>query len=58
MNNETKANVVRLNLIAAKATQLAHDVEHGKLWPGQLYEGLRDMNEQLALLTRNTTPRD
>lgn len=39
---------LRLELIAAKAKQLAADVKNGKLWPGDLSAGLHDIHEQLA----------
>jgi hypothetical protein len=38
---------LRLELIAAKAKQLATDSERGKLWPGDLSRGLREIAEQL-----------
>lgn len=42
---------LRLELIAAKAKQLAEDVKAGKLWPGQLTAGLREVREQLDRAT-------
>lgn len=38
---------MRLELIAAKARQLATDVKYGKLWPGDLSRGLSEIQEQL-----------
>lgn len=34
---------LRLELIAAKAKQLATDNERGKLWPGELIRGLGEL---------------
>ena len=39
--------VTRLELIAAKAKQLAEDLKHGKLWPGDLAKGAGEIGEQL-----------
>ena len=41
-------NVTYLNLIAAKAKQLAEDLENGKLWDGELATGIKDIAEQLS----------
>ena len=49
---------MRLELIAAKATQLAHDVKNGRLWPGELGSGLAEIGEQLhaaGQLVKRTT---
>lgn len=45
--------VTRLQLIAAVAKQLASDVERGKLWPGQLDEGLAQIRNQVSQLSEN-----
>lgn len=47
MSNKDE-NVMRLQLIAAKAKQLASDVEHGRLWEGDLTQGLDEIREQLS----------
>lgn len=38
---------IHLDVIAAKAKQLAEDVRAGRLWPGQLSEGLKEIRQQL-----------
>jgi hypothetical protein len=38
---------LRLQLVSAKARQLAQDLERGRLWDGELARGLREINEQL-----------
>lgn len=38
---------VYLDLIAAKAKQLAEDYKRGKLWEGDLTDGLSDVRETL-----------
>ena len=38
---------LRLDLIAAKARQLASDVRTGRLWEGDLARGLSEIREQL-----------
>jgi hypothetical protein len=43
----TETNVLYLELVAAKAKQLAHDVKNGKLWPGDLSNGLSEIFETL-----------
>ncbi len=45
--------VYRLELIAAKAKQLAEDMKHGRLWPGDLSKGISELLEQLAAIQRN-----
>ncbi len=45
MSSET--NALYLELVAAKAKQLAHDVKNGKLWPGDLNKGLSEIWENL-----------
>lgn len=39
--------VMRLELAAAKAKQLAEDLKHGRLWEGDLSRGIGEINEQL-----------
>lgn len=41
--------VARLEMVAAKAKQLALDLSAGRLWPGQLQDGLADIAEQVKL---------
>lgn len=41
---------VRLELIAAKARQLAEDHKHGRLWPNDLNKGLSELEEQIRLV--------
>lgn len=48
MSNES--DVMRLQLIAAKAKQLASDLEGNRLWAGQLDEGLSEIRQQLSQL--------
>lgn len=40
----------RLDLIAAQAAVLASDYRNGKLWPGQLEQGLGEIGKQIAML--------
>ncbi len=42
----------RLELIAAKARQLADDYKAGSLWPGDLARGLGEIGEQLDAIYR------
>jgi hypothetical protein len=51
MNSDT---TLRLELIAAKAKQLAVDLEHGKLWPGDLSRGLQEISEQLSRVQQDS----
>lgn len=44
---------MRLEVVAAKAAQLAHDLRAGALWPGELSEGLGDIREQLDKVKEN-----
>lgn len=39
--------VLALRLISAKAQQLAHDLERGRLWEGQLAAGIDEIRSQL-----------
>ena len=48
----------RLELIAAKAKQMAEDHKAGRMWPGDLARGLRELNEQLAALWNTQEARD
>lgn len=41
------AVAMRLELIACKAKQLSHDVKNGKLWEGELGQGLSEIRNQL-----------
>lgn len=41
---------MRLDLIAARAAQLASDVRSGRLWGGDLSKGLQDIHEQMRHL--------
>lgn len=41
MTNQTKA--MYLDLVAAKATQLAYDLRSNKLWPGDLDKGIGEI---------------
>jgi hypothetical protein len=49
MNMEMAA--VRLELVAAKAKQLAEDLKNGRLWEGDLSRGIREIHEQLSQVT-------
>lgn len=44
--------VICLRLIAAKAEQLSQDVANGKLWPGELKDGLAEISHQLERATK------
>lgn len=44
---------MRLEVVAAKAAQLAHDLRAGALWPGELSNGLSDIREQLDKVKEN-----
>lgn len=46
--SKSSDNAMRLDLIAAKAKQLAEDVRNGRLWEGQLSEGLSELQQQLS----------
>lgn len=48
MSEQGEQNAMRLEVIAAKAKQLAYDCRHGKLWKGDLARGLTDIHEQLS----------
>jgi hypothetical protein len=48
------ALVASLRIIAAKAEQLAQDVERGKLWDGDLSKGLAEISEQLERARKET----
>ena len=48
MNEDKMVAVMALKLIAAKAQKLAHDLENGKLWEGQLADGISEIRGQLA----------
>ena len=39
--------VMALKLVAAKAEKLAHDLEKGRLWPGDLRDGIAEIAKQL-----------
>lgn len=43
----TETNVLYLELVAAKAKQLAHDLKNGKLWDGDLGRGVDELFETL-----------
>lgn len=51
MNTEIS---IRLELIAAKAKQLAEDYKNGKLWEGELGKGLSEIDSQLRLLLQQS----
>lgn len=42
----------RLDLIAAKARQLADDYKGGNLWPGDLARGLNEIDTQIEAIRR------
>jgi hypothetical protein len=48
MNVDTEIVSMRLELIAAKAKQLASDVKNHKLWEGDLQKGICELQEQLT----------
>lgn len=39
--------VMALRVIAATAQKLAHDLEHGRLWDGELSRGLSEIQAQM-----------
>jgi hypothetical protein len=43
---------IRLELIAAKAKQLAADNGNNRIWPDDLVKGLNEVQEQLTLAIR------
>lgn len=47
---------VALKLISAKAQQLEQDVEKHRLWPGQLEEGLQDIERQIQRVRAQRLP--
>lgn len=49
--------VTRLELVAAKAKQLAEDAKIGSLWDGDLQRGVGEMLGQLNTLMRETEPK-
>lgn len=44
---------MRLELIAAKAKQLAEDHKANRMWPGDLAAGLREISKQLSEVERS-----
>ena len=46
---------MRVELIAAKAKQLAHDVKNGRLWEGELSSGLGEISQQLQITLREAS---
>lgn len=48
---------MRLDLIAAKAKQLAEDARAGRFWEGDLSRGLRELREQLDAAEGDAGPR-
>lgn len=52
MNHE--ANGAYLELLAAKAKQLAEDYKRGRLWEGDLSRGLRELQETLNKIDTRT----
>ena len=44
---------VRLELIAAKAKQLASDVKNGKLWEGELSQGIGEIQQQVSQVVQD-----
>lgn len=42
-----------LDVAAAKAKQLAEDAREGRLWPGELSEGIRECMKQLENASRS-----
>lgn len=48
MSTDKQVAVMALKLIAAKAAKLADDLERGRLWEGELAEGVVEIRKQLA----------
>lgn len=44
---EKEQSLLALKLIAAKAAKLAHDLEHGRLWDGDLQAGVAEIASAL-----------
>ena len=44
---DNKLAIMSLKVIAAKAEKLAYDLEHNRLWEGQLQQGIEDITRQL-----------
>ena len=47
MNESKSLAIMSLKLIAAKAEKLAYDLEHGRLWEGELGLGLQEIEKAL-----------
>ena len=45
-----ESTTARLELIAAKAKQLALDYKNGKLWAGDLTKGISEISTQIRLI--------
>lgn len=39
--------LLALKVVAEIAEKLAHDLEHGKLWEGELSQGIQEIKRQL-----------
>lgn len=48
--------VIRLELAAAKAKQLAEDLRRGKLWDGDLERGIGEITQQLSQIHTKGRP--
>lgn len=49
--------VIKLELAAAKAKQLAEDLKHGRLWEGDLERGISEIIGQAQDASREAKPR-
>lgn len=48
MQNNKSRIVISLKIVSAQAQKLAMDLDDGRLWEGQLYDGLMEINKQLS----------
>jgi hypothetical protein len=53
MDERRETIAMRLDLIAAKAKLLAHDLRAGRLWEGQLTQGVGEIGEELRAAVRD-----
>ena len=53
----TEAVILRLELIAAKAKQLASDLKNNKLWEGDIQSGVSEICDQARQLSIDTERR-
>ena len=52
--SDVRLAIMSLKLIAAKAEKLAYDLERGRLWEGELSQGISEIQKQLTDVMQNT----